>query len=78
MMVTVSVRGQTVIPSSIRRKYRIGPKSRVEFIDTGKEIVLVPIPPNSFVHSKGILKGLSTNDLVKERRKERLREHGNR
>ena len=78
MTVTVSVRGQTVIPSSIRRKYKIGPKSRVDFIDTGKEIVLVPIPPNSFAHSKGILKGISTSDLVRERRKERLKEHGKR
>jgi len=75
MSVTVSVRGQTVIPSNIRKKYKIGPNSKVEFIDTGKEIIIVPIPSNSFAFSKGILKGISTQDLIAERRRERSREH---
>lgn len=76
MSMTVSVRGQTVIPSVIRKKYKIGPNSKVEFVDTGGEIVVVPIPSNSFAYSKGILKGVSTQDLVSERRRERKREHG--
>ena len=78
MPTTVSVRGQTVIPSVIRKKYKIGPNTKVEFIDTGNEIVLVPIPPNAFAHSKGIFKGVSTNDLIRERRRERKLEHGKR
>ena len=76
MTVTVSVRGQIVIPSEIRKRYHIKPSSRLEFIDTGKEIVVVPIPKDSFAHSRGLLKGVSTRDLIKARRLARRREHG--
>jgi AbrB family looped-hinge helix DNA binding protein len=78
MSVTVSTRGQTVIPSEIRRRYHIGHKTRLEFIDTGKEIIMVPVPPDSFTHSRGILKGVSTRDLLSARRKERASEHAKR
>lgn len=76
MSVTVSTRGQTVIPAEIRRRYKIGHKTRLEFIDAGKEIIIVPIPSRSFAYSRGILKGISSKDLIFERRKERKREHG--
>ncbi len=78
MSVTVSSRGQTVIPAEIRKRYKIGIKSRLEFIDAGKEIIIVPIPTNSFAHSRGALKGISTKDLMLERKKQRRQEHGNR
>ena len=38
MTVTVSIRGQIVIPSEIRKRYHITPASRLEFVDTGKEL----------------------------------------
>ena len=75
MTVTVSIRGQIVIPSEIRKRYHITPASRLEFVDTGKEIVVIPIPKGSFAHSRGLLKGFSTKDLVKARRQARRREH---
>ena len=75
MSVVVSVRGQTVIPSEIRKKYKIKAKSKIEFIDTGEEIVIIPLPENSFLESRGILKGVSTKDLIEERRKARKYEH---
>lgn len=74
MTVTISVRGQMVIPSDIRKRYGIKPQSKVEFIDTGEEIVLVPLPKDSFRDSFGVLKGVTTKDLIRERRKERRRE----
>jgi AbrB family looped-hinge helix DNA binding protein len=76
MSVAVSIRGQMVIPAEIRRRYGIGANTRVEFVDTGSEIVLVPIPSRSFAKSKGILKGVSTKDLIAERRLARAKEHG--
>lgn len=75
MTVTVSVKGQMVIPAKIRKKYHIKPESKVELIDTGREIVIIPIPSNSFKQSKGILKGITSLDLIKARRKERSYEH---
>ena len=75
MTVTVSVKGQTVIPAELRKRYGIVPNSRIEFIDTGKEIVVVPLPKGDrFKNSFGVLREAGSGDLIKARRKERLRE----
>ena len=75
MTITVSARGQMVIPASIRKRYGLRQRSEVELLDLGKEVVIVPIPENSLVKSRGILKGVSSNDLIRERRNLRKREH---
>ena len=75
MTLTVSSKGQLVIPSSVRKKYKIQARSRMELVDLGREIVLVPLPKNSFVQAKGILKGsVAVSDLVESRRRERQKE----
>ncbi len=75
MTATVSVKGQTVIPAELRKRYGILPNSTVEFIDTGKEIVVVPLPAGDrFKNSFGALRGAGSRDVIKARRKERLRE----
>ena len=74
MAVTMSVRGQIVIPADIRKKYRINPQSKVEFIDTGREIVMVPLPRDSFRSSFGVLKSIGVKDLIAQRRAERKNE----
>ena len=75
MRVTVSVKGQTVIPAELRKRYGIVPNSKIEFIDTGEEIVIVPLPKgDSLRNSYGVLKEVGSRDLIKARRKERLRE----
>lgn len=71
MTVTVSNRGQMVIPSMIRKKYNIKAQSKVELVDTGKEIVIVPIPKDILRQSKGILKGVGSKDIIAARREER-------
>jgi AbrB family looped-hinge helix DNA binding protein len=76
MTVTVSSRGQMVLPSAVRRRYHLVPRSKVEVLDNGREIVLIPLPRDSFKKARGILKGVSTMDLVTLRRQERVREHG--
>lgn len=78
MTITVSARGQMVIPASIRRRYGIKPQSRVELLDLGNEVVIVPIPEQSISKAKGILKGVSTSDLIKARRRVRKLEHSGR
>ena len=75
MTITVSARGQMVIPAVIRDRYGIKSKSKVELLDLGKEIVIVPITWQSPPKSRGILKGVSTADLLKARRKLRKQEH---
>ena len=77
MTAKVSLRGQTVIPAALREKYNIRPNSRIEFLDVGGEIVLIPIPANGFKAARGLFKnkGLSLKDLQEYRRSERAREH---
>ncbi len=72
----VSLRGQTVIPAALREKYHIRPNSRVEFLDAGGEIILLPLPANGFKKARGFLKnsGMSLTGLQSFRRQERARE----
>jgi AbrB family looped-hinge helix DNA binding protein len=76
MTAKVSLRGQTVIPAVLRQKYHIRPNSRVEFLDAGNEIVLVPVPEKGFQASRGFLKGrgICMQDLFDQRKRERTRE----
>lgn len=71
MTSTVSSRGQLVIPSPLRNKYRIKASSKVEWIDTGKAITLIPIPDDVIASSRGILKKTSTQDLLQSRKKDK-------
>lgn len=76
MTSTISAKGQLVIPAAIRRRYRLTPKSKVEIFDTGRSILIRPMPKdNWFKASRGLLKGkLSTKEFLAWRRKERERE----
>ncbi len=71
MTLTVSTKGQMVIPTKIRKKYNIQPQTKVELIDKGNEIVIIPLPKDPLHNSRGILKGVSTNDLLKLRWQEK-------
>jgi len=75
MTVTVSSKGQMVIPAAVRKRYHIASGSRVEVLDTGVEIVLVPIPKDALKASRGMLKGYSVNEFLQWRKQERTREH---
>ena len=75
MAVTVSSKGQLVIPASVRRRYHIEPGTRVEVLDTGQEIVLVPVPKSAFRASRGMLKGYSVKEFLRWRHQERQQEH---
>ena len=76
MPVTVSTKGQLVIPSDVRKRYHIVAGTRVEVLDTGQEIVLVPVPKNAFKASRGMLRGYSVKEFLRWRKQEREREYG--
>ena len=74
MVSTVTVRGQTAIPAAIRRKYNIVPQTKLEWIDDGHTIAVVPVPEDSIKALRGRFKGVDLlGDLLKERRRERER-----
>ena len=72
MKTTVTVRGQTVVPSKIRQAYRIGPQTQLEWIDDGETIRVVPLPQDTIRAAKGISQGLHRK-LLEAREQERQR-----
>ena len=70
----ISVRGQTVVPTVIRKRYNITPQTRLEWLDDGHSITVVPIPANPIKALRGRFKGkgLSTA-LLKSRSEDRRR-----
>ncbi len=73
MQTTVTSRGQTVVPAKIRRDRKIGRQSKLEWIDDGQSIRVVPVPADPIAAARGISKGLRRK-LIEER--ERERRHG--
>jgi AbrB family looped-hinge helix DNA binding protein len=71
---TVTVRGQTAIPAAIRRKYNIKPKTKLEWIDDGHTITVLPMPQDSIKAIKGKFKEADLlKALLESRKKERKR-----
>lgn len=75
MTVTVSAKGQLVIPVAMRKRYHLRPQTKVDIIDTGHSIVIKPVVKDPFLASRGLLKGkLTTEEFLQWRREERARE----
>lgn len=71
---TVSVRGQTSIPAAIRRRYNINPKTKLEWIDDGYTITVLPIPKDTIKALKGRFKDTNLlQALLRSRKEERKR-----
>jgi len=71
---TVTVRGQTAIPAAIRKRYNIKPKTKIEWIDDGHTITVMPIPQDPIKALKGRYKDVNLlQALLKSRRDERKR-----
>ncbi len=75
MKAKVTTRGQVSIPSEIRKRFKIEPESRVEWIVEGNVIKVVPLPkdPVAAFRGRGSRK-YSTERLIGERRSEREKE----
>ncbi len=72
MRTTVTTRGQTVIPARVRRAHRITPRTRIEWIDDGQTIRVVPLPEDPIAAARGTAKGLRVV-LLRDRKRERQR-----
>ena len=70
----VTSRGRTVVPARIRKSYNLGPASKLEWIDDGKSIRVVPLPADPVATARGMFKGSGlTAALLKNRREDRAR-----
>jgi len=69
----VTIKGQVVIPSKIRKKYGIKNGTKIHFFDEGKDIRMVPITPEMIDSNFGFLgtKGKLMKALMNEKKRER-------
>ena len=65
---TISPKFQIVIPKEVRDKLRLTPRQRLQVLEKGGVITLVPEVPLKSL--RGLLKGMSKNDL--REKKDRL------
>lgn len=72
----VSAKGWIVIPAELRRKYDLEPGTRVQVIDYGDGLGIVPVPADPIAHARGLLKGGKslTAALLEDRAWERAHE----
>ena len=73
---TVSAKGWIVIPAELRRKHGLVPGSKVQIVDYGGVLAVVPVLGDPVREARGIVKSrkLLTKALLHERRTERQRE----
>ncbi len=53
----ITVKGQIVIPASLRRKYGIKPGTKIKIHDDGERIILKPVTDESYRRLRGSLPG---------------------
>ena len=74
MRSTITARGQTVIPAPIRRRFRLGPADRLEWIVDENGIHVVPVREDPIAAFRGQGKGGATARLLEERQRDREKE----
>ena len=75
MQTTVTERGQTAIPAKLRKKFGIGGQTKLEWIDEGDALRVIPVPEDPIASYKGRSKGKGfTKTLLETRKGERKRE----
>jgi AbrB family looped-hinge helix DNA binding protein len=57
MIVTVSQKGWVVIPAALRKKYGLKPGTRLQVVDYGGQLGLVPAVDQPVEAAAGMLKG---------------------
>jgi AbrB family looped-hinge helix DNA binding protein len=70
---TVSAKGWVVIPAEVRRKYGLRPGDKVNIVDYGGGISILPVPSDPIRQGRGLLKGRRslTEALLESRAEER-------
>jgi bifunctional DNA-binding transcriptional regulator/antitoxin component of YhaV-PrlF toxin-antitoxin module len=72
MKSTMTEKGQTVVPAKIRRDHGLHARTRLEWIDDGRSIRVVPVPEDPIREVKGTTRGLRKR-LLEQRAIERSR-----
>lgn len=68
METNITIKGQIVIPVSLRRKYGIKAGTKIQIYDDGEHIVLKPITAEFYRRLRGSLKGKKALKMLLEDR----------
>jgi len=74
MRSTITERGQTVIPAAIRRKLRLSPADRLEWVVTSEGIQVIPVKADPVDALRGRGRGGAAKRLIDDRRADAARE----
>jgi len=74
MQSTITARGQTVIPATIRRRFNLSPADKLEWIVEGNVIRVVPVQADPIAAFRGQGKGGGAARLLADRQQDRERE----
>ncbi|MBI3893170.1 MAG: AbrB/MazE/SpoVT family DNA-binding domain-containing protein [Candidatus Wallbacteria bacterium] len=74
MISNVTARGQTTIPAELRKKYDIKPPSRLEWLDDGEMMLVIPVPSDPIQSFRGKSRATLTLNLLADRKVQRSRE----
>jgi bifunctional DNA-binding transcriptional regulator/antitoxin component of YhaV-PrlF toxin-antitoxin module len=74
MITTLTTKGQTVVPAALRRRFKMGQKTRLNWTVEGDTIRVVPIPDDTLAAARGMFAAGSslTAALLRERRPAKL------
>jgi AbrB family looped-hinge helix DNA binding protein len=78
LRVTISEKGQIVIPAALRKRYGLAPGDKLAVVDKNGEILLRPLPRHPLINLRGKYRTAGTETLtaalLRERRAERALE----
>lgn len=74
MRSTITQRGQTVVPASIRRALGLSPADRLEWVVTAEGVRVIPVKADPIAALRGQGRGGGSARLVSERRADAARE----
>lgn len=73
MRSTITSRGQTVIPAEIRRRFKLDPSKKLEWIVDHNGIKVVPVKADPIDAFRGQGKGGSVERLLCDRKRDSVR-----
>ena len=70
MRTKLTKRGQVSVPSEVRKKLKIGPETRLEWVVEGNTARVIPLPADPLNTFRGSGKKGTLKQLLKERRQD--------
>src|SRR5574341_1438132 len=76
MRTKMTKRGQISVPAKIRKQLHIGPDTTLEWVVEGATARVIPVPADPVQAFRGSGKKGLVKQLLRDRRRDRLRENG--